>query len=170
MRMPYCPGLPPRGKNEAAFLCWRGEAHHHWFHRHPKNWPKKCKDHLVHLLFLSVPGVLTLLHDRAIPASPSRLFSTVNKRLQSLSNTVREWKQVCSWQLPHCPQIALFWKAIQYFKIWKDYHFTQGTTHCPVRAFQILDIFYTSTFMTTLINSTAAEPGEKALKITSLQS
>lgn len=145
------------GEKRRCLPCWRGEAHHHWFYRHPKNLPKKCKDHLLHLLLLSMPGVLTLLHDCAILASPSRLFSTVNKQLRSLSSTVRGWKQVCSWQLPHCPQIALFWKAIQCLKLWKDCHFTQGTTYCPVRAFQISDIFYTSTFVTTLINSTAAE-------------
>lgn len=111
---PYCPGASPRGKIKmSVFLCWRGRAYHHWFHKHPKNLSRERKDHLFYLLFLGMLRVLT----------------------------VREWKQTCSWQLPCCPGIVLFWRAIQYLHIWKDHHITWRNYLLPCQSFPNLGYF-----------------------------
>lgn len=131
-REPYHPGASPWGKMKMSFSCsWRGWAHHHCFLKQAKNLPRECSDHLLYLLFLGMPRMLTCQGDCAIPASASGSFPQLPASVLSQSSKRMETNLLLTVSL--LPRA--FQRVIQSFSLWRDHRITLRNYLLPFRGF-----------------------------------
>lgn len=131
-REPYCSRASPRGRMKTSSSCsWRGWAQHHCFHKQARNLPRECTAHLLYLLLLGMPRMLTCQGDCTIPASPSSSFPQLAAQVSSQSSKWMEANLLLTVSL--LPRA--FQRVIQFFSLWRDHHITLRNYLLPFQGF-----------------------------------